>query len=201
MAATTRNNNACSADRPRSTPRTAEEEAAVLSLCDFWIRARQEHNAALALQQMRTKGAHLQAVQGWHYMSTVGGVEGCLSDDTESEAEELTAALDNWRSSSKRLDPKASPSHTPAGSVIGKAEPRYPATSIRRGNRGNKLPPLSDLARSTRSAGVNKRGATPTAKGRVAKAALCKPVFQMSLRPSNEIKSARIRALLCKARP
>ncbi|OAL40514.1 hypothetical protein AYO20_00250 [Fonsecaea nubica] len=199
MAATSSNNSAYNADSRQSMPRTAEEEVAVLSLCDFWIQTWQEHDAALALQQMRIKGAYLQITKGWNYVLTVGGVEGGLSDDTKIEAEEFRAALDNWQPS-KWLNPRASSSHRPTRRVIGKAEAQCPATSTYRGNRGNKLPRLSGLARSTRSASVNKDGATPTVKSRVAKATLCRQVFQMTLRPSNKIKSARIRALLCETR-
>ncbi|OQV06949.1 hypothetical protein CLAIMM_11447 [Cladophialophora immunda] len=188
--------------RGRRAPRTVEEEEAGQTLYKFWARAWEEHDAALALQQMRTRarvdGTHLR------YRNYVPTAEPQLprgtSDDTESDTEDSTAPYSglNNRSSTDGLSSRTSSNTSTEKSVQVKGDTQAHNTKVNigRGSRGNESVPLSKANKMRVAADSNASAATITDISRLARMPFSGPGLGMSLRPSNGMKSARIRSIL-----
>ncbi|KIW34433.1 uncharacterized protein PV07_01211 [Cladophialophora immunda] len=136
--------------RGRRAPRTAEEEAAGQTLYKFWVRAWEEHDAALALQEMRIRAwvdvTHLPTTEASRYRNYVPTAEPQLrrgtSDDTESDTEDSTAPYPglNTRSSTDGLSSRTSSNTSTEKSVQVKGDTQAHNTKANIGgpSRGNK---------------------------------------------------------------
>ncbi|OAP64955.1 hypothetical protein AYL99_00927 [Fonsecaea erecta] len=200
--------------------RTAAEEEAGQNLCEFWARAWQEHDAALALQQMRNgtlwlSSTHIPPTNGLSCRRGVPAAEAAALDralpsteDTESEPENSVSRASScqgltFQRAAEGLHPTPCP--TNALKLTEEAKRRVqdtilysPAYKAGRGNKGVPHPRAAQKTvgaaghRTTREAAAS----DVDARGRVAKAPTRGTTVAMNLKRSNGLKSARIQSLL-----
>ncbi|KIY01867.1 uncharacterized protein Z520_02005 [Fonsecaea multimorphosa CBS 102226] len=152
-----------------TTSRTPAEEEAAQSLHEFWIRAWQEHDAALVLQKMRTE------TPSWAPY---------VPDDLRSRHSSPTIQVSNGK-------------ETPSRKATATARVTKAKTGVVSGSsRANKAANRSKAIDTKVSGAGAGDGAGASTQSRVARAASRVPALTMSLRQSNSETSARLSELL-----